>query len=132
MSRVGKVLLPVAALLLLTGFVVAAVVRAGADEPDPRPPLDLGSLPPGETPAPPASPPTPPASEPTPSRATVITPQPEIDDDDDDDDDDGRDDGRWGRGDDRRGGDDRDDRGDRDDHPDQDDAPDEPDEPDDD
>ncbi|WGX99032.1 hypothetical protein [Nocardioides sp. L-11A] len=128
MSRVGKVLLPVAVLLLLAGFVVAAVVRAGADEPAPRPPVDLGSLPPGDPAAPPASPPAPPASEPTPSRATVITPQPEIDDDDDDDDDD-----RRGRGDDRRGNGDRDDRGDRDDEPDDaDDDPDEPDEPDDD
>ncbi|WP_158296425.1 hypothetical protein [Nocardioides albidus] len=95
MSRAWKVLLPVAALMVLVGFAAGAVVRAGADEPPARAPIDLGPAPDDTTPATPAAPATSPTPEgaPSTSSAEVITPRPDL-------------------GDDRRGRDDRDDRDD--------------------
>ncbi|MBM0123785.1 hypothetical protein [Pimelobacter simplex] len=108
MSRAWKVLLPVAVLMVLAGFAAGAVVRAGADEPPARTPIDLGPAPAGTstTPTVPATP----SEAATPPPAEVITPRPDLDDDRDDDRRGGDD-----RDDDRRGHDDRDDRGNRDD-----------------
>jgi hypothetical protein len=111
MSRAWKILLPVAALMVLAGFAAGAVVRAGADEPPARTPIDLGPAPADSTATTPATPATPQGRPTTPS-AEVITPRPDLDDDDRH----GRDDGddRDERDDDRRGHDDGDDRRDDD------------------
>ena len=107
MSRAWKILLPVAALMVLAGFAAGAVVRAGADEPPARTPIDLGPAPADGTATTPTTPTTP-VDPPTTPSSEVITPQPDLDGDDDDGDDDGDED-RRGRDDDRDDRDDRDD-----------------------
>lgn len=124
MGQVWKTMLPLAAVVVLMGFIGGALLTAGRDEPPRRAPVEMVTGPatdatgstgtttadPSVTPSAPATTttaPTAPTAPPTtqaPTRdggVTVISPRPRGDDDDDDDDD-GPDD-------------DRDDRDDRDD-----------------
>lgn len=91
--------MPVGLLLVALGFVAGAVVAAGSDEPPPRQPVEMVTVPSsnGGTPS------QPPSSRPTrSSEVPVVTPRPGVDDrdgdgrpprgHDGDDDDDERDD----------------------------------------
>lgn len=101
MGQVWKQLVPLALVLVLGGFIVGALVATAADEPDRRPPVDLGGTSVGLDPTPAG---TPSSTDPT-NRATpgersgrtertdveVVSPRPgrEGRDRDDDRDDDG-------------------------------------------